>query len=126
MDKKANLTKEAAASRLLGMIGLARRAGRLNYGFDAALKDIEAGKTKAVLLSNDASPRTADKIRGACERCGVEYAVMSIPKAELGQAIGKGDIAVMTINDKSFADRILELANAAEFDISGGNESDKL
>lgn len=116
MDNKPKLTAEALATRLCGMIGLARRAGRLNYGFDEVLEDIEGGKAKAVLLSNDASPRTAGKIKDACERRGTEFATLSISKAQLGQAIGKSDIAVAAINDKSFAGRIIELANATEID----------
>jgi ribosomal protein L7Ae-like RNA K-turn-binding protein len=127
MDNEPMNGVNNTAAKLTGMIGLARRAGKLNYGFDAVVKDIEAHKTKAVLLSNDASPRTAGKTKEECERFRARIVVLPVSKALLGGAIGKGDIAVIAISDKSFADRILELASAAsrsdldEQTDSGGN-----
>ena len=100
---------------------MARRAGRLNFGFDAVLDDIAARKSKAVLLSNDASPRTAGKIKEACVRYRVRLAVVPVSKALLGRAIGRDDIAVIAISEKKFANRILELASASEQSAQDGH-----
>jgi ribosomal protein L7Ae-like RNA K-turn-binding protein len=112
MDNIPVDTAEKAAGRLTGMIGLARRAGRLTFGFDAVAQDIEAHKAKAVLISNDASIRTADKVKDICGRYGARFVILPVSKALLGRSIGRDDIAVVAIGDKSFADRILDLACA--------------
>lgn len=96
--------------KLVGMLGFARRAGKVVYGFDAVLKDITAGKTKVVVLSSDASPRTSEKIKGACYNFRMKLVVLPITKEQLGRAIGRDDIAVAAVYDRSFAERILELA----------------
>lgn len=100
------------ASRIMGMLGLTRRAGKVIYGFDAVLKEIAVGKVKAVFLSSDASPRTSEKIQGACQDSRIKLAILPITKEQLGRCIGRDDTAVAAIGDKSFADRILELACA--------------
>lgn len=114
MDAVPTYIMEKAVGRLTGMIGMARRAGRLNWGFEAVLEEIASRKAKAVLLSNDASPRTSGKIKDACIRCRVRLAVVPVSKALLGRSIGRDDIAVISIGEKKFADRILELASASE------------
>jgi ribosomal protein L7Ae-like RNA K-turn-binding protein len=111
MDNKPLGGDPKLAAKLMGMIGLARRAGKLSFGFDAVLEDIEAHKTKAVLLSSDASPRTAGKIKEECGRSRVRFADLPVSKALLGRAIGRDDVAVVAIKDKSFAGKILELAS---------------
>jgi ribosomal protein L7Ae-like RNA K-turn-binding protein len=99
-------------SRIMGMLGFARRAGKVNFGFDSVLKEIAIGKVKAVLLSADASPRTSAKIKEACEECRIKLAILTISKEQLGHSIGREDTAVVAISDRSFAKRILELANS--------------
>ena len=104
---------EIAAGRITGMLGLTRRAGRLNYGFDAVLEDIAKGKSKAVMLSSDASERTSKKITEACSRFNIKLAVLPVSKSRLGKAIGRIDTAVVSISDKKFAEKIMELVNTS-------------
>ena len=101
------MSDEQAAIRLTGIIGLARRANRLTFGSDAVVSDIQKHKAMAVLLSSDASLRTAGRIKDICGQYSVKCAVLPISKAMLGRAIGRDDVAVVSIADKSFADRIL-------------------
>jgi ribosomal protein L7Ae-like RNA K-turn-binding protein len=128
MDNTPINGREQAVGKLTGMIGLARRAGKLTFGFDAVLQDIETGKAKAILLSSDAAERTAGKIKAAGERKKSNLAVIPLTKVQLGLAIGRDDTAVVSINDKSFAGRILDLARAGSFlegkTNPGGNQAD--
>jgi Ribosomal protein HS6-type (S12/L30/L7a) len=109
---------EKAAGRIFGMIGLARRAGRLTFGFDAVLEDIAAGRAKAVLVSYDASERTVRKMKEACARRQTRLAVLPLSKSECGGAAGRPDTAVLAVSDGAFAGKLLELAGA---DISAAN-----
>lgn len=112
MDNTQIVSDKKTAARLTGMIGLARRAGRLTYGFDAVAQDISAGKAKAALLSEDASQRTAKKIKDIGSRFNVRVVVLPVSKISLGNAIGRDDTAVIAITERAFADKILELADA--------------
>jgi ribosomal protein L7Ae-like RNA K-turn-binding protein len=100
---------EKAAARLFGMIGLARRAGRITFGFDAVLEDIAAGRAKAVLVTHDASDRTARKMKEACARRHLTIVTMPLSKAECGNAAGRVDTAVIAVSDASFADKMVGL-----------------
>jgi ribosomal protein L7Ae-like RNA K-turn-binding protein len=60
-----------AEDKLLGAIGLCRRAGALRAGFDAVCEAAGQGEAALVLLADDASERTRRKVREACKaRCG--------------------------------------------------------
>lgn len=98
-------------SRLSGLLGFARRAGRLGFGSDAVLRDILAGRARLVLLSRDVSPRTDRRIRQACGENEVAVCRLPCGKAELGQAIGRGDTAVIDVTDRSFAAGLTQICH---------------
>lgn len=101
-------------SKIVGMLGFARRAGKVTFGFDACVKDMRDNKAKAVFISNDASDRTFTKMSEECKRLNVRSAVFPFDKEILGRAIGRDGVAVAAVTDKSFADRLLELARLSE------------
>lgn len=105
MDDRSNNIQ-----KISGMLGLARRAGKVTFGYDAVLKDIAAGKVKSVFLSSDASPRTAAKVKQACENFETPVMVFPLTKQMLGWAIGKDETAVIAVLDRSFSSKIIELA----------------
>ena len=98
-------------SRVSGLLGFARRAGRLGFGSDSVLRDVTAGKAKLVLLACDASPRTGRAVRQACEQSGVEVLGLPCGKEELGRAIGRGETAAVSVNDRSFASGLSEICH---------------
>lgn len=111
---KKNAENPDYKSKIIGMLGFARRAGKVTFGFDACVKDMRDNKAKAVFLSNDASDRTSTKIKEECERLNVSSAVFPFDKEMLGRAIGRDGVAVAAVTDKSFADRLLELAKLSD------------
>ena len=59
-----------ANERLSGFLGLARKAGKLVFGFDMTVESIQKGTAKAVLLSSDCAERTARNIKRIAEEKG--------------------------------------------------------
>lgn len=92
-------------SNLLAMLGLARRAGALNHGFDAVTRTIESGRTDLVIVAGDASPRTRSEMVSVCQKADV-CAVIASNKYDIGRAIGYENVAVVAVTDRSFADGI--------------------
>lgn len=99
-------------NRVLSLLGIARRAGRLSLGHDAVQESIEKGEAKLVLLARDISPRTAEKVQDTAKRQGVPLIGMADTMDEIGMALGKR-IGVLSVNDQGFAKRLTELAEEA-------------
>ena len=93
--------------KLIGLLGMARRAGRLSIGFDASIASAESGKTSLLLLSTDASPKTAKEAAFAGETYAVTVMELPLDKAMLAEAIGMHKpVAVVAVCDSGFAKAI--------------------
>ncbi|MDR3551993.1 MAG: ribosomal L7Ae/L30e/S12e/Gadd45 family protein [Clostridia bacterium] len=97
---------------VLGLLGLARRAGRLSPGFDAALKAAEDGHALLVLAACDTSERTMRAIESGCARTDTELVSTGYTMEQLGNSIGRNDTAIVAVCDKSLAKRVKELCHA--------------
>lgn len=88
-------------NKFLSTLGLARRAGRLTYGFDMVLSELH--KTHLILLAEDTAERTQRNIREAAEECGIP--VMNIPytKESLGVSIGTKPVGIIGVADGGFS-----------------------
>lgn len=96
-------------NKLLNMLGLAKRAGKISQGSFICTKTIKSGIAELVIVATDASENTKKSIRNSCDFYKIElieYSQMS----ELGHAIGAGaPRSVVSVNDKNFAKAILDL-----------------
>ena len=92
-----------AAQRLCGLLGMARRAGRVTTGFDAVCTQIAQRKAHLVLLAADASPKTAKEIAFAA-RSGPAVRTLPLDKAAVSHALGlQKSVGVLAIGDSGFA-----------------------
>ena len=94
--------------KVYGLIGLAKRAGRIAGGEFQCTGAIKDGSAELVILACDASENTKKKIMNSCEF----YKVLCIEygtKDEHGRYTGGSDRAVITIKDKGFTDAILKI-----------------
>ena len=93
--------------KVLGMIGLAVRAGKVNFGVFMTEKAIDEGRAQLVVASEDIGLSNRRKIEGKCKNFGVEMIFYS-DKASLSRATGKKDIPVIAVCDEGFANAILK------------------
>jgi len=96
--------------KVMGMLGLARRAGKIIFGSDAAVSAVRSGGAKLVIMAEDASERTKKLMTNKCKSFSVPLYVFS-NATELGNKIGKSDISVLAVSDKNFAKAIESLLN---------------
>lgn len=93
--------------RLIGLLGMSRRAGRLAIGFDAALTAVKDGKSSLLLLAADASPKTVKECRFCLNGANGAAATLPLDKAALAAAIGAHKpVAVCAVCDEGFAETI--------------------
>lgn len=101
-----------ARDRFLGMLGLAKRAGRVIAGAPLIYTAMHKGsKPSLVIAAADASAPSLKKLRTQCEFYRVPLLSSQYEKTELGHAIGKeGPLAAVAVTDPSFAGELQKLS----------------
>ena len=90
---------------ILGLIGLATRAGGIAFGADSVENEIKQKKVKLVILAEDASNRTKEKFKELSTKNNVPLIVISTIQ-ELSNAIGKNNKAIIGIKNENLAKEI--------------------
>ena len=98
-------------SRVLGMLGLCARAGKLVTGEKACVQAIRTGSVHVMLLDGAAAENAVKAVGQACQAHGVR--LVRTGEYELGDAIGKPGRMAAGVTDAKMAERIIEL-NLAE------------
>lgn len=98
-----------ANNKLLGMLGLCRRAGRLALGFDITKEAIQKRNACLVLTAKDTSPKTAKEIRLEADKAGLLLKTLPLTMDEIGNIVAKRT-GVLAVCDSGFAERISLLA----------------
>jgi ribosomal protein L7Ae-like RNA K-turn-binding protein len=92
---------------IMGLIGLARRAGRLSCGESACKEAIKQGKSFLIILAEDVGKNTGKTILDSCNFYNVKHLILGT-KDSLGHAVGNDYNAVISVNDEGFANGILK------------------
>lgn len=98
--------------RLLSLLGICRKAGRLSCGHDGAVGSVRSGSARLCLLSSDSSQRLRKEIEREAKYDGrdIPVAVLFSTMDEIRHACGLKS-AVVTVNDEGFARSMLGLLN---------------
>ena len=99
--------------KLSGFLGLAKKAGKLVFGFDMTVEAMQKAAAKQVLISNDCSERTARNIRRIAEETGTDFLILPLSMDEIGYAVAKR-VGVLSVCDSGFSKKIKELAQNGE------------
>jgi len=98
----------AVTANALGLLGLARKAGKLELGEDPVGAACRGRKARLVLLAADAAENTADKARRLAQTSNARCVRTPLTKEELGSALGRKVCAVAALTDEGFARAFLE------------------
>ena len=110
MSRKA---ASEAALRLLGGIGLAARAGRLEIGYDAVTASVRQGVAFAVVVAGDAPVSVKSKLERFLAANSTPYRIV-LDGDRLGRAIGRERAVALAITDSSLGQHVIELAQELE------------
>lgn len=99
------------ADKLLSLLGLARRAGKIEPGFDAAVSAARSGKAGLLIAAGDISEKTVKNLRYEGDRAGVPTLRVKVRMEELGRACGMR-AGVLAVTDKGFSKAIQGLEEA--------------
>ncbi len=96
--------------RVLSMLGMAARAGRIESGEFSTEKAVKSGRGRLVIVAEDASNNTKKMFKNMCDYYKVPLVVFGT-KEELGHWIGKAYRASICILDEGFAKAVLKKIN---------------
>lgn len=99
-------------NKALGVLGLARKAGALEIGEEAAGMAARSKKARALLTANDASGNTVRRIVNFAEIAGIPHLALPYTKDELGGALGARACAALAFRDAGLAANFTEKLEA--------------
>ena len=100
-------------NKFSGILGLAMRAGKVRSGEFASAKSLKSGKSKLILVSEDASENTKKKFRDQCRHRGVPIYEVGT-KRELGHWIGREERSSVSIEDAGFSEQMKRILDGGE------------
>lgn len=99
--------------RILSMLGLATKAGKVASGEFSTEKAVKSGSAFLVVVSEEASENTKKKFRNMCSFYQVPLYLYA-SKENLGNAIGKQFRASLAVLDEGFAKSLEDKLKLAE------------
>ena len=95
-------------SKMLGLIGIATKAGKISAGSEIVTECIKFKKAKLVIIAEDASEKTKNNFKYLCEKNNIKIIIYETID-NLSKAIGKKNKAVLCVKDKNFADEMVKI-----------------
>lgn len=90
---------------VLSLLGLIRRAGKLEAGFDAAVGAAREGRARLLLAARDVSEKTFKNLCYEGERAKIPAIRIPAAMEETGRACGV-KAGVLAVTDKGFAEAV--------------------
>ena len=94
-------------NKVLSLLGLATKAGKVASGEFSTEKSVKTGKGFLVLVADDASQNTRKKFQNMCDFYEVPIYFIA-NKEELGRFCGKEIRASLAVQDENFAKAMLK------------------
>ena len=95
-------------ARILNLLGLAAKAGRVASGGYAVRQAIEKGQAKLLIIAKDGAAETVADFR----RLAAKYVVKTVAiltKEQLGKSLGKEQRAAVAVLDAGFSEALVKL-----------------
>jgi len=113
-DAETLLAALQKQKKLAGLLGIAKKAGRVVAGTNLVTDSIRAGSVSkcpcAVFLGADVSENTRKRITNCCTYYEVPLYNIPLTIAEIGDAIGKsGSTSAVGITDAGLCDALVKL-----------------
>ncbi len=105
----ASLTEARLVQRMLGHLGLSRRAGELILGFDQVERALRgAGPPAVIVEASDAAADGQRKLQAAARSNGiVPFVVGTLSSTELSLALGRSNVVHAALKSGRIAERLV-------------------
>jgi len=93
--------------KILELLGLANRAGKVRSGEEFSIKAVKAGDARLAFMDEGASALAKRTFEKAIEGSGVP--LIYVPEGALGIAIGKPGRMAAVVTDEGFAKKMISI-----------------
>lgn len=100
--------------QVLSMLGLAKKAGRVEIGEEPVAAAVRARKARVLLVAGDAGPSSQRRAFSFAQTGGCLCLTIPADKDALGWALGRTSVAMCAVTDIGFADAIVKKLAAME------------
>ena len=100
-------------NKILGLLGLSAKAGKICFGADSVEMEIKKGKVYLVIVAEDSSERTKNKIKKLCEEKNIQIIIYE-KIDNISKSIGKSNKAIIGIKDSNIANQIAKIYNGGD------------
>lgn len=100
-------------TKVLGLLGLATKAGKISFGIEACKDMVIKKKAKLIIIAEDAADRTKKQMKELCIIAGIRYLEFGTIKI-ISQSIGKVNKAVIAIREESFSKAIIKVIDGGD------------
>jgi len=94
--------------KCLALLGMAKKAGLLAVGSDAAATAARRGDAKLILTASDASEGSVRRAKANAEYGGIKYIAVPYTMFELGRTAGRGSPGTIVFLDKGLAEGFMK------------------
>ena len=105
------------ADKVLSLLGLARRAGKLEPGFDAAVSAAKAKKARLLVAAADVSEKTVKNLKYEGDRVEISTVRLKAGMEEISRACHVR-AGVLAVTDQGFAAALLQELEREKEEIS--------
>lgn len=102
------------SSELLSLVGLAKKAGRLEIGEEPVGASARAGQAKLILVAVDAAENTRRRASHFADAGHVKWLSVPFTKTELGAILGRTTCAMVAFTDAGFAASLVKKLSAQD------------
>ena len=101
-------------NRSLALLGMAKKAGLLAVGSEAAAVAARRGEATLIITASDASDGSVRRAKANAESNDVKYIAVPFTMFELGNIAGRGSPGTIAFLDKGLADGFMEKLEQTE------------
>ena len=100
-------------NKVYGLLGLARRAGKISFGTQSSIETIKNKKAYLVIVAEDSSKRTKESFANLANEKQLPIREIGTIE-ELSKAIGQVNKAIIVIKEKNFAEELIRIIDGGE------------
>lgn len=93
-------------NKVLGLLGLAKKAGQLEVGEEPTGAAARAKDARLLLIASDAADNSYRRLKHFADAGACLYAKLPCTKDELGSALGRTSCAMVAVTDVGFAEAV--------------------
>lgn len=102
-------------NKIMGLLTMARRAGKLSLGMDMSKDACKNGISKGVCTAADISPKSLKEIKFVCMCENVPLYALGIDMESVGTQLGK-KVGIISVNDSGFMKKAKTYMEEIEID----------